>query len=170
MNARWFETLVGFFVVVVAVIFLVYAMNSSGVSDVNGYKITAKFERVDGLNKGSEVRISGLKVGAIADEKIDPETYLAVVTAEIEPSIKLPEDSSAEILSDGLLGSKYLAIVPGGSETMLKDGGEITITQSSISIESLIGKFIYGSADDGKSGGSAKDTPQGDGSTAFPSL
>lgn len=149
MAKNIFETIVGALVLVVALGFVVMAYRGGSVDRPNGLTLTAKFDRVDGLVPGADVRVSGLTIGTVAEASIDPKTYLAVVKLNIDDKVKLPEDSSAEILGDGLLGAKYLAIIPGGSETMLKNGDEITLTQSSISIESLIGKFMGGSVEGG---------------------
>lgn len=151
MAKNIFETLVGALVLVVAVGFVILAWRGGSKERPDGLTLTAKFDRVDGLVPGADVRISGLTIGSVAKEHIDPENYLAVVTLAIDDTVKIPEDSSAEILGDGLLGSKYLAIIPGGSDTLLKDGQEITNTQSAISIESLIGKFMGGSVEDNDS-------------------
>jgi len=148
MGKNIFETLVGAVVLVVAAGFVFIAYKSGNVATSNGYTITAKFDRIDGLSIGSDVRISGLKVGSVVGQDIDQQSYEAVVKVSIIDKYKLPEDSSAEIVSDGLLGSKYMALVPGGSDNMLKNGDEIKITQSAISIESLIGKYIFGGADE----------------------
>src|SRR3546814_1831500 len=101
----------------------------------------AKFDRIDGIEAGSDVRMSGIKIGTVTRQELDPESYLAVVHMEVDPRVKLPDDSSAEITSAGLLGSRYLALVPGGSERMLPPGGQIRFTQSAVSLEQLIGKI-----------------------------
>ena len=84
-----------------------------------------------------------MRVGSVVSQRIDPQSFLAVLTLSVDPSLRLPSDTSAEITSEGLLGGKYVALVPGGSDRMLRDGGEIEITQSSISLESLLGRFIF---------------------------
>ncbi|MBT3702365.1 MAG: outer membrane lipid asymmetry maintenance protein MlaD, partial [Alphaproteobacteria bacterium] len=112
-----------------------------------GYEVVARFERIDGLSAGSDVRMSGIKVGTITDQSLDTEDYLAVVRMSIDPAVLLPEDSSAEVVSDGLLGSKYMSLVPGGADDMIEPGGEIKFTQSSVSLEALIGKFMFSSDD-----------------------
>lgn len=147
MNRNVIETLIGAVVLLIAAGFLFTAYKSGNVQQATGYTVNAKFDRVDGLNLGSDVRISGIKVGAVTGAIIDPETYQAVVTLTVKDDIKLPKDSSAEIIGDGLLGSKYVAVIPGGDTEMMAQGEEIKYTQSSISLEALIGKFIYGGAD-----------------------
>jgi len=149
MAQNIFETLMGAVVLIVALGFVTIAYQGGKVKEIDGYSLNAKFERVDGLKIGSDVKVSGLTVGSIIKQTIDPKTYLAKIRISISDNVKLPNDSSAEILGDGLLGGKYLAIVPGGSEEMFKDGDEIQFTQSSISIESLIGKFMFGDAENG---------------------
>ncbi len=87
--------------------------------------------------------MAGVKVGTIADARIDQQSYLAVVTLTVQDRLQLPKDSSAEVTSDGLLGGKFLSLTPGGDSMMLEPGGTITITQSSVSLEQLLGKFIF---------------------------
>ncbi|MCB2081231.1 MAG: outer membrane lipid asymmetry maintenance protein MlaD, partial [Rickettsiales bacterium] len=135
-------------VLVVAAGFLMLVYKLGNVQSDNGYHVTAKFERVDGLVLGSDVRVSGLKVGSVTSLEIDPKTYQAVATFAIKDSISLPKDSTAEVVSEGLLGGKYVALVPGGDDTLLKEGDQIAFTQSSVNIEQLIGKFVFGSAED----------------------
>ena len=103
------ETLMGAVVLAVAAVFLVFAYSKSGARSVAGYELTGKFNRVDGLTEGSDVRLSGIKIGTVTRQVLDPKTYLAVVTMSIKPEIKLPKDSSAQVSSDGLLGDKYLS-------------------------------------------------------------
>jgi phospholipid/cholesterol/gamma-HCH transport system substrate-binding protein len=141
------EVATGAVVLIVAAVFLGYAISHSGRSAVSGYTLTAKFDRIDGLAVGSDVKLAGVKVGAVTDAYIDPQTYLAIVKLTVQPEVKIPKDSSAEITSDGLLGGKYLSLVPGGSETMLANGQTIDITQSAVSLEQLLGKFIFSVTD-----------------------
>lgn len=139
------ELLTGAVVLVVAGVFLVYAVTGSGRSLTGGpgVSLTARFDRIDGLAAGADVRLAGVKVGQVVAQRIDPETFLAVLTLRVDPALRLPSDTSAEIQSEGLLGGKYIALVPGGSDRILRDGGEITITQSAVSLESLLGRFIF---------------------------
>jgi phospholipid/cholesterol/gamma-HCH transport system substrate-binding protein len=150
MRGNLVETLTGAVVLVVALSFL-FAYSRANVGIVRGYELVAKFDRVDGLNVGSDVLISGIKVGSVADQYLDPETYLAVVSLSLDSSVKLPEDSSAEIGSNGLLGDKFVALVPGGAEEMLGQGDEIMFTQGSIDVVGLIGQAIFGRAGEGQS-------------------
>jgi phospholipid/cholesterol/gamma-HCH transport system substrate-binding protein len=137
------ELLAGAVVLLGAAGFLGYAVANTGRTTISGYSLHARFDRIDGLTIGSDVRIAGVKVGSVLSAHVDPKTYQAVVTMSVQPDLHLPRDSSAEITSDGLLGGKYIALVPGGDEKMLPPGGDVTITQSSISLEELLGKFIF---------------------------
>ncbi len=141
------EILAGLAVLIVAAGFLAYALATSGSASVPGYTFSAEFDRIDGLSVGSDVRMAGVKVGSVTETTIDPKTYLAVVNFTVQKDIELPTDSSAAITSQSLLGGDYLALVPGGSETMLKPGGRVTITQGSVSLEDLLGKFIFSVTD-----------------------
>jgi len=142
---NWAEILTGAVILLVTATFLVFAIGQSGrsIGGTGGITLNAKFDRIDGLTPGADVRIGGVKVGSVLDQRIDPQTYLAVLRLQVQDGIGVPEDSSAEITSESLLGGKYVALVPGGSERMLKDGGEIGITQSAVSLESLLGRFIF---------------------------
>ena len=159
MRGNVIETVMGAVVIVVAGLFLVFAYNTSQRRAVSGYELTAEFSRIDGIRQGSDVRISGIKIGSVAAEALDPKTFLAVVRMSIDPSVKLPDDTVAEIISAGLLGDKYMSLVPGGSDVVIPPGGRIKYTQSSISLESLIGQTIFSSPGAGKKPGEG-DTPQ----------
>ncbi len=141
------ELLAGAVVLLVAAGFLGYAVANTGRSTVSGITLHAKFERIDGLAIGSDVRMAGVKIGSVSAAGIDPKTFQALVTFTVQSSLKLPRDSSAEITSDGLLGGKFLSIVPGGDDKVLAEGGEVTITQSAVSFEQLLGKFIFNVGD-----------------------
>jgi len=137
------ELLTGAVILLLAAGFLGYAVAHSGRTGLAGYPLIARFDRIDGLSVGSDVRLAGVKIGTVSNARIDPQSYLAVVTLTVQDAIQLPKDSSAEVTSDGLLGGKFLSLSPGGDTTMLKPGGTITITQSSVSLEQLLGKFIF---------------------------
>ncbi|HEY2618966.1 MAG TPA: outer membrane lipid asymmetry maintenance protein MlaD [Acetobacteraceae bacterium] len=137
------EVLTGAVVLLVAAGFLGYAVAHSGRSTTSGYTLFAKFDHIDGLGVGADVRLAGVKVGSVNQERIDPESFQAVVALSVRNDIKLPKDSAAIITSESLLGGKYLSLQPGGDETLLQPGQMITITQSSVSLEELLGKFIF---------------------------
>jgi phospholipid/cholesterol/gamma-HCH transport system substrate-binding protein len=106
---------------------------------------------VDGLATGSDVRLSGIKVGTVVSQAIDPKNYKAVVTMNLANDVKIPDDSSAKITSEGLLGSNYVALTPGGSEDFLKNGSQIDFTQGSVDLMGLIGQAVFSATGD-KSG------------------
>ncbi len=146
MTRNLLETLLGAIVLLVAIGFMTFAYRSSQISESDGYELNARFTRVDGLERGADVRISGIKVGTVVDQSLNPETFQAEVRFSLPDNIHLPLDSSAAVVSSGLLGSKYLALVPGGDPEMLKPGDEVTLTQSSVNVEDLIGHMIFNGA------------------------
>jgi len=137
------ETLIGAAVIAVASLFLFFAYSSTGSGPVSGYDVNAKFARVDGVNVGTDVRMSGIKVGTVSRLSLDPKTYSAVATLTIRNDVQLPEDSSARITSEGLLGNQYLSIEPGGAAEKIRPGGEIENTQGSIDLIGLLGKTVF---------------------------
>jgi phospholipid/cholesterol/gamma-HCH transport system substrate-binding protein len=166
------EVAAGAVVLLVAAAFLAYAVLNSGRGSVgaDGMLLTARFDRIDGLANGADVRIAGVKVGSVTDSRIDPATFGAEVTLRVDRTLRLSSDTSAEITSEGLLGGKYVSLVPGGGERMLADGGRITETQGSISLESLLGRFIFSvtqmnaqQAGGGGDGGGTHSAPGGGG-------
>jgi phospholipid/cholesterol/gamma-HCH transport system substrate-binding protein len=150
MKHNAIETIMGAVVLVIAAFFIILAYKTSGFENDNNIAYSAHFDRIDGLVIGSDVRISGIKVGTVKEAIVDPTTYLAKVIFTVDPKIQLPKDSSAEIVSDGLLGGKFIALVPGGDTALVEPGGRITHTQSSVSLESLIGQFIFSSKKEGE--------------------
>lgn len=143
MRHNVIETSMGAFVVAAAALFVVFAMRTVEVQTTVGYKVSAAFSTANGVVKGSDVRIGGVKVGTVADLALDPKTFQAVVTMVLEPSVQLPSDSSATIRSESLMGGKFLAIEPGGDEATLKDGDRIQYTQSTPDLEQLLGQAIF---------------------------
>ncbi len=158
-----FETLVGVGVVAVAAGFLYYAYGASGRgATARTYPLNAVFGRVDGVTVGSEVRIAGVKVGAVSGNALDPQTYEARVTLSVASGIKLPDDTIAKIASDGLLGGAHIALEPGGSDVLLKAGDTISITQGSVDLLGLAMQAFSG--DEGEAQTQAlPDQPSGDG-------
>lgn len=142
MNRNVLETVLGAIVLVTAVLFLALALNTANATRPSGYKLKAAFTKIDGVNIGADVRVSGIKAGTVSDMKLD-NNYRAVLTMDLDNNIKLPTDSAAIIASGGLLGDKFIAIEPGGEEEMLADGGTITITQSPPGLEQLLGQVIF---------------------------
>jgi phospholipid/cholesterol/gamma-HCH transport system substrate-binding protein len=159
MSRNAIETVMGALVLVVAGLFLFFAYSTSQVRATSGYEVTAAFDRVDGIREGGDVRISGIKVGSIVSQSLDPKTFLAMVRLSIDPQVKLPTDTVAQIASSGLLGDKYLSLVPGGADETIPPGGRIQFTQPAISLESLIGQYIFSSQQQGQGKGEAPSAP-----------
>ena len=121
------------------------------------FLVTAKFDNIGDLKSGSPVTMAGVTIGRVESIRFDPKDYKAAVTLSIENQYsEIPDDSDASIQTAGLLGGKYVGIGPGGSETFLKDGGQIEFTQSAIVLESLVNKFFANMAD---KGGDTKSEP-----------
>ncbi len=147
MNRSVIETVMGGVVLLVAVSFIYQVFQSGTVQSGNGYQLTAEFDNASGLAPGSEVRMSGVKIGIVETQTLDPETFFAVVTMTIDDAILLPRDTSARILADGLLGANFMALEPGGELENLKAGEQITFTQGSINVVDLLGRFIFSAAE-----------------------
>ena len=150
MSNRLVESLAGAAVIAVAIGFAAYSYSRAGIEEVEGYEISANFNRVDGLNVGNDVRISGVKVGTVTSQDLNPQSFMAVVKMSVRSDIELPADSSAKIASDGLLGGKFIALEPGGDIDMIAPGGEIQYTQGSVNLEDLIGQVIYSTTNSDK--------------------
>jgi phospholipid/cholesterol/gamma-HCH transport system substrate-binding protein len=142
-KSRTFESIVGVFVLIVAFFFFYYVCIKSGWQRVDEYLLIAKFDKADGLAEGGDVKVSGIKVGKIIKVSIDPISFLAVIEFTVLNDLKLPNDTSASVSSDGLLGKKYLSLTPGGNDICLSGGDEIENTSGPVDIESLIGKFVF---------------------------
>ncbi len=137
------ESIMGAVVLLVAAYFLVFAYTSSHQSQVDGYHVKANFLKVGGLRVGSDVRISGIKVGSVADERLDQDTYEAALTLSIRPDIRLPVDTVASIATQGLMGDKYIRLEPGSMADRLNDGDAIKNTRDYKSLEDTVGEFIF---------------------------
>ncbi len=147
MNRSVIETVMGGVVLLVAVSFIYLVFQSGTVRSGVGYQLTAEFDNASGLSPGAEVRMSGVKIGIVETQTLDPKTFYAVVTMTIDDAILLPLDTSARILADGLLGANFMALEPGGELENLKAGDEITFTQGSINVVDLLGRFIFSAAE-----------------------
>jgi phospholipid/cholesterol/gamma-HCH transport system substrate-binding protein len=144
MSRQNIETIVGALVLFGAAYFLYFAYHRADMAPAkSGYNVIANFERSDGLVVGSDVSIAGVKIGQVQTLTLDPATYKAKVALRIAAEVKLPKDSSAQIVSDGLLGGKYVVILPGAEEAFLAPQEEIQYTQSSVNLETLIGKMMF---------------------------
>lgn len=143
MKRSAIETVLGAVVLLVAAVFMILAYNTTDLKPKNGYELIGKFYAVDGLTVGSDVRIGGVKIGAVVDQYIDPELYQAVIKISVQEAIKVPENSTASVSSSGLLGGKYLKIEPGDASTLLTHGDEIKQTKDVVALEELLGKVIF---------------------------
>jgi len=152
-NTRLVETLVGLFVAAGIAALFMLAMkvsNLNAFSNVEGYEVSAQFENVGGLKVLSSVSVGGVNIGRVTSIDFDQDDYEAVVTMAINPQYnRLPTDTSASILTSGLLGGQYVGFEPGGEEVFLQDGDKIELTQSAIVLEQVIGQFMFNKASEG---------------------
>lgn len=139
-----FDLFFGFFVIGVFIWFLFVLLSGFFSLSVKTYKIKASFLSVDGIVVGSEVKIAGVKIGEVDEIKVNNKTYSAEVEMKVSSKYKIPTDSSANIVSSGLFGGKYIEIVPGFDDTNLKSGSTMTKTQSGVNLEKLISAFASG--------------------------
>jgi phospholipid/cholesterol/gamma-HCH transport system substrate-binding protein len=151
MGRKSIETLVGLFVLIgaLAVIFLALkAANLASFTSGSTYNVKASFDNIGGLKVRAPVRSAGVTVGRVVAITLDAKTYRGVVTLEINKGIDFPTDSSAKILTAGLLGDQYIGLEPGGDEKVLQPGDSIQLTQSAIVLENLIGQLLFKGASD----------------------
>lgn len=158
MKRNIIETVLGGVVLLVAAGFLVFAFRATGVSSGDGYEITARFNDASGLVSGTEVRMSGVQIGTVASLSLDLETFDAKVVLSIDDSIGLPTDTSAKIVSDGLLGGNYVALEPGAEIEIIPTGGRLLYTQGAINVVDLLGRFIFSAADAASSSSGQSDS------------
>lgn len=144
MKQNAIETIVGFIVILIAAVFFVFAYKTSNMSKTSdGYNVFANFQNIDGITKGSDVKLAGIKIGYVDTLSLEDDTYYAVVKLNIDNAVEIPKDSRAIVSTNGILGGKYIRINPGGSEKNIDHGGKIKFTQSALNIEDLIGKLMY---------------------------
>ncbi len=137
------EVVAGAAVLAAAIGFLVYAGQTSGFGGGgDSYDLTASFRAVDGISVGTDVRLAGVKVGTITDLRLNPQTFYADAVVAVDKAIVLPDDSAILVSSEGLLGGNYIEIVPGGSLETLAPGAEIEDTQGSVSLVTLLLRFV----------------------------
>lgn len=153
LNRRLVEIWVGVFVALGAAALFGLAIQVSNVQFFDagdGYELELRFENIGGLRTRAPVTVGGVRVGRVTGVALDSGTYEAVVTVRIDETYQLPEDTSASIYTSGLLGEQYIALDPGGLDFYLQEGDEITLTQSALVLERLIGQFLYqmGNGDD----------------------
>lgn len=169
MSRNVIETVMGGVVLLVAGLFLVFAYSSSNLRQTGGYEVVARFNSVDGIGAGTDVRMSGIKVGSVVGQRLDAVTYLAELRLNVADNVKLPSDTVAKIQSDGLLGNNYVALEPGAEDEMIADGGEIRFTQDPINITDLLGRFVFSAAGEPSRAPASGDNPTA-GSDLMPSL
>lgn len=158
MGRSVFETILGGLVLVIAVAFLVMAYQKSDANTGSDtYTLTAQFNKVDGLKSGADVMLSGVKVGNVLKQDLNPTTFMAELTLAVDSSIKLPKDTVALITSEGLMGGKYISLEVGGDEVVLEPGSRIQYTQTSPNLEQLLGQVIFSAGN--KEGGAAPAAP-----------
>ena len=145
MHRNTLETVMGAIVLLAAAGFVALAYKVADVKGNGGYEIAAEFGSTGGLSVGDDVRISGIKVGQITAQQLDPITYVAKVSMAIEPTIKIPSDSSARITAASLLGGNYLELMPGAAIDTLGAGAVIYDTRDPISLNDLLGKVVFSS-------------------------
>lgn len=143
MGRNAIETIMGAAVLLVAGFFVYFAYNTAQIKAVSGYELNARFYKIGGLGKGSDVRISGIKVGTVLENRLDPVSFDAVVVMSISPDVKLPADTVASIASSGMLGDKYIQLVPGSDATTLEAGSDIANTKDYRSLEDQVGEIIF---------------------------
>lgn len=157
MTRRNIETLVGLFVLAgfVAIGYLALkAANLAAMTVGETYTVTALFDNVGGLKPRAPVKSAGVTVGRVSSITLDPKTFRGVVTMELEKRFAFPKDTSASILTAGLLGDQYIGLNPGGDDENLAAGDVIRMTQSAVVLENFIGQLLYNRAAEG--GGEAK--------------
>ncbi|TNC73897.1 outer membrane lipid asymmetry maintenance protein MlaD [Rubellimicrobium roseum] len=139
------EVLTGAAVVLVAGGFLLYAAQATGYGGPDeGLRLTASFRSIEGVSLGTDVRLAGVKIGTVTDTALDPQTFRATTELTVNAAVPIPDDSSAVVSSEGLLGGTFIEIVPGGSLTTLADGNEIVDTQGAVSLLQLLLQYISG--------------------------
>ncbi|MCP5432586.1 MAG: outer membrane lipid asymmetry maintenance protein MlaD [Alphaproteobacteria bacterium] len=144
------ETLTGAVVLAVAGFFLFFAYTTTGMTTGSGYTLVARFNRAEGINVGTDVRISGIKVGSVEKVELDPRTFEAITTLRVDTRYEIPDDSVAKIAMSGLLGDNFVAIDPGGSEGLLKEGQDFLQTTGSVDLMGLISEAIFSTKKDDK--------------------
>lgn len=143
MQRNVVETILGAVVLLVALAFMFFFYRTTDITPASGYELVAEFDKIDGLETGSPVRIGGVRIGQVTNFELDKKNYRAVVHMNIDNGIQLPADTSAVIASAGLLDGKFLTLQPGNEEEMLQPGGRIEYTQSTASLEQLLGQVVF---------------------------
>jgi len=147
MKQTRLELLVGLFVLlgIAAVAYLTIKLGAGSLIGGPTYLIEARFTNASGLHSGGSVLVAGVTVGRVEQVRMDPADYSAIATLRVESGLRLPTDSMASIKTSGLIGDKYIALSPGAEDTYLEPGNRITMTESAVDLESLIGRMAFGS-------------------------
>ena|SRR5689334_7946603 len=152
MERNTLETVLGAVVLLVAGYFLYLVYSQTDIrAEASGYPLELRFDSGGSTGVGTDVRIAGVKVGSVIDQRFDPKTYQAVVTIGMDDEVKLPKDTSAVVTSDGLLGDNYILLNIGGDTEMLAAGDRIRNVQGAINLADLINKFVVGTNSGGAS-------------------
>ena len=153
MQRKSLDLWVGLFVLLGAIALFFLAMKAGNMSSLSfgkTYAVATRFDNIGGLKPRAPVKSAGVVVGRVADIQFDDKTFRAAVTLDIEDKYKFPKDSSAKILTSGLLGEQYIGLEPGGDINNLAAGDKITMTQSAMVLENLISQFLFSKAAEGK--------------------
>ena len=138
------ETIIGLLIIALAASFFFYVYKISGSSKtIDAYSVSANFENIEGLTMGSDVKLSGIKIGYVEDVTLEKDTFFAKITLRIDRAVEIPKDSRVIVSTSGLIGNKYIRINPGASDIMLNEGDKFVYTQSSLNVEDLIAKLMY---------------------------
>ena len=148
MQRNMLETVMGGIVLLTAVAFVSLAYEAANIRGTDGYELEAEFGATGGLSVGDDVRISGIKVGRISRQELDPVTYAARIVMSLDERIRIPADSSARITAASLLGGNYLELIPGADEDMMQPGEVIYDTRDPVSLTDLLGKAVFSAAND----------------------
>lgn len=149
MRKKPVETIMGLVVLIIALLFLGFAYRVSDLQVVKGYTVKAEFLKVGGLSTGSDVRINGIKVGTVTAQQLNNEDYTVDVVMSIGSDVKLPKDSIAAIVGDGLMGDKFVKIEPGKDKEFLQDGDTFAKTKDFKTLEDMVGEVIFMVTDSG---------------------
>ena len=137
------ETIVGAIVIVIAVLFAMFAYNVTDYGKKTGYLLFAEFNHVGSIKTGSDVKVGGISVGKVTDLSLNPETFKARISLDIDSKYNFPLDTAVTIGSEGLLGGSFVEIVPGGMNENLEPNDEIEFTQDAVDMLQLLGKFMF---------------------------
>ena len=148
MQRNMLETVMGAIVLLTAVAFVSLAYEAANIRGTDGYELEAEFGATGGLSVGDDVRISGIKVGRISRQELDPVTYAARIVMSLDERIRIPADSSARITAASLLGGNYLELIPGADQDMMQPGEVIYDTRDPVSLTDLLGKAVFSAAND----------------------